>query len=149
MDDLTFWSRVNIREPWECWPWMRNHTPAGYGNYSEREPGADRPTTHIAHREAYVRAGAFIREGEQIHHECGVRDCCNPRHLFAMNPQQHRDRHDLVKWLKRYPIEDRIAHLESLDQETRDLLDRYELKPSTWLLNRVKSDWSEGCSDSD
>lgn len=82
-----FWSRVDKREPDECWPWTAGTTAQGYGGLH--------PTKGemvLAHRYAYELEFGSIPPGDVIDHAChngtncppgpcAHRLCCNPLHL--------------------------------------------------------------------
>ena len=89
-----FWSRVDIREPDECWPWTRG-TSMGYGMM--RVGGAK----HRTHRLAY-----FYEHGswpKLACHHCDNPLCCNPRHIYngthSTNIHDRVDRHP-QSWLR-------------------------------------------------
>lgn len=78
----TFWSRVTVTEPGECWLWTagrsitrrrKDGTPAGeYGAFR-----GDR-----AHRVAFrIGHAREIPDGMVVRHKCDNSLCCNPAHL--------------------------------------------------------------------
>jgi hypothetical protein len=71
-----FWSRVEVGDPNDCWPWT-GRTEGGYGRLRwNRE--------HLfSHRLAYRLAnGKLPDEGFHVLHKCVNYICCNPAHLF-------------------------------------------------------------------
>lgn len=72
-----FWSRVDVRGPDECWPWMNAKTPNGYGTvyFGGRMVGAHRVSWELTH--------GPIPDGLFVLHHCDNPPCCNPAHLFT------------------------------------------------------------------
>lgn len=77
-----FWSKVDIREWDECWPWTAATSSGGYGRFSI---GGTTRRLVQAHRVAYELLVGPIPEGLELDHVrawgCVHRDCCNPLHL--------------------------------------------------------------------
>lgn len=59
-----FWSKVDRREPDDCWPWTGSHVSGGYGNFW------DGAKVVYAHRWAYQHFVGPIPEGLDIDHLC-------------------------------------------------------------------------------
>ena len=72
------WSRIDVGEPDECWPWTRGRHSYGYGQI--RYP---KSTLHYVHR-LVSRA----KPGQEVRHLCDNPPCCNPLHLVLGT---HRD----------------------------------------------------------
>lgn len=74
-----FWSKVDIRGPDECWPWLAAKSEGGYGFFSVGY------TMRNAHRVAYALARgidpATLDSTIHVLHSCDNRPCCNPAHL--------------------------------------------------------------------
>lgn len=78
-----FWTKVDRREPNDCWPWIGSKTERGYGtmnigykaNKTQRKIGA--------HRLAWVLTNGPVPDGTYICHRCDNPPCCNPAHLFV------------------------------------------------------------------
>ena len=74
-----FWTKVDVREPDECWPWTAavRSTRCQYGVLKVDGRVA------LAHRLSYEIANGEIPDGALVCHACDVPLCVNPAHLFA------------------------------------------------------------------
>lgn len=83
-----FLSRIDVRDPSDCWPWKGNLLVSGYGRF--HSGGA----AYRAHRLAYELAVGPIPGDSHLDHTCHGADdrcrggndcmhrrCCNPNHL--------------------------------------------------------------------
>lgn len=72
-----FWSKVDMRGPADCWPWIAAvDRCTGYGNFYYQG------RTRTAHRVALLLSGVTILPGLHVRHTCDNRICCNPAHLL-------------------------------------------------------------------
>lgn len=71
-----FWSKVDIGEVDECWPWLAASDPRGYGRFRVHD------RTWLAHRVAWILTFGPIPKGLETCHKCDSPSCCNPYHLF-------------------------------------------------------------------
>ena len=72
-----FWSRVDVKGPDECWPWMAARSNKQYGYFVLKGRVMLR-----AHRIAYRLHYGTDALPEALH-TCDFPPCCNPFHLFA------------------------------------------------------------------
>lgn len=75
----TYWKNVNKKGPNECWEWLGQKDPRGYGKMTVR-----------AHRLSWIlHNGVMIPEGNYILHSCDNKSCVNPAHLNPGTAQQN------------------------------------------------------------
>ncbi|MFH8926355.1 helix-turn-helix domain-containing protein [Streptomyces pristinaespiralis] len=78
-----FWSKVDRREPDDCWLWTAALNGAGYGVM--RPEGQRSGPTVKAHRVSLMLAGVDV-EGLVVRHTCDTPPCVNPAHLSVGTP---------------------------------------------------------------
>ena len=71
-----FWSKVEIKNPSECWPWKRARTIRGYGSFCLNSKNLN------AQRALWIIEFGPIADGLCVCHKCDNPPCCNPDHLF-------------------------------------------------------------------
>lgn len=83
-----FWSKVDKRDPDECWPWLATRRkPSGHGKFKIWQ------RTIEAHRIAYMLSYGSIPDGLVVRHICNFPPCCNPAHLtIGTRADNSRDR---------------------------------------------------------
>ncbi len=101
-DDRRFWQYVDMRGKGECWLWAGVLSSEGYGMYEGSR----------AHRHAYVFVYGAIPDGHELHHTCLTRDCCNPKHLEALTPTEHKHRHRQSHCKRGHPYSGSNLHIE-------------------------------------
>ena len=72
-----FWANVQVREYYECWPWVASTTSRGYGQIMMDGK------MWLAHRVAYSIENGFILVGKVVMHTCDNPICCNGNHLVC------------------------------------------------------------------
>lgn len=80
------WSKVDVREPDECWPWLGSRISTGVG-YGQVGAGGGDGKNLTVHRVAWELVNGPIPEGTGYHgtcvcHRCDNPVCANPAHLF-------------------------------------------------------------------
>lgn len=76
-----FWSKVDVRGPNDCWPWLAGKDRYGYGAF---RVGDKMVRSHQII--LWLATGEIIRDGRVTRHTCpggGTRDCCNPDHVVS------------------------------------------------------------------
>lgn len=92
------WSKVDIRESNECWPWKGHLTKSGYGRTWINDVGyyAHRVIFNLANPgEIKLKAPKNKKAFGFLMHLCDNRICCNPAHLQVADLKTNNE--DCVK----------------------------------------------------
>lgn len=76
----SFWKKVDVRGPDECWVWLAARYHDDYGLVGIRNQG--RSTTMRAHALSLILATGEDANGRFALHRCDNPPCCNPAHLY-------------------------------------------------------------------
>lgn len=74
--DQLFWSKVDIGEPDDCWPW-KGCLVKGYGQFFDGEKPIG------AHRYVVESKGVKLGGKFRALHRCNNKPCCNQNHLYV------------------------------------------------------------------
>ena len=126
------WSKVDVREPDECWPWKGYLTKSGYGRTWIND------VAYYAHRVIYnlakpgeieLRAPANKKAHGFLMHTCDNRICCNPAHLRVADIKTNNE--DCVRKGRRILPRGEDHHRSVFtNDEIRQVLEMRQLKHS-------------------
>lgn len=84
-----FWEKVDVRDPWDCWPWMAARDRLGYGKISAGRRKSNGGRDIKAHRFAYETLRGAVPDGLELDHLCRNASCVNPEHLEPVTHQEN------------------------------------------------------------
>ena len=80
---LSFWSRVEVIDFFDCWEWSGYTNDDGYGRITMYRKGGFKH--YRVHRLAWLLTYGEIPESLMVLHRCGNPSCCNANHLYLGN----------------------------------------------------------------
>lgn len=126
MNELTFWTKVRVGNPDECWPWVGARNNGGYGTvcFRGRTSVAHRVAKHLADPAFPIAAPRNKKGGGFLLHSCDYPRCCNPRHLrvgtFSDNMYEAYERNR-----KTQPKGEKHANAKLTNTQASDLRAKY------------------------
>jgi hypothetical protein len=91
--EVRFWRFVDKRAEDECWPWIGNTNPKGYGQFSV---GKKAQGSEGAHRTSWkIHNNQDIPSKMHIMHLCDNPICVNPKHLRLGTAKENT--HDMIQ----------------------------------------------------
>ena len=78
------WSKVDVKNPNDCWPWIGSVTESGYGRTWINDKGyyAHRVIFNLANPNMIELSAPKNKKAQGfLMHTCDNRICCNPNHL--------------------------------------------------------------------
>jgi len=78
------WSKVDVKNPDDCWPWIGSVTESGYGRTWINDKGyyAHRVIFNLANPNMIELSAPKNKKAQGfLMHTCDNRICCNPNHL--------------------------------------------------------------------
>lgn len=86
-----------------CWLWQGALHPKGYGRFwLGKEPVDGKGLWAYCHRLAFEHWVTIPPPGYIVDHECNIKTCCNPVHLWPLSgPDNTRIAHERRPWKRR------------------------------------------------
>jgi HNH endonuclease len=134
-----FWEKVDVGDPFECWPWKAARKRNGYGQFAIDS----RLRGECAHRVAYLLTYGPYDASLYVMHRCDNPPCVNPMHLFLGTAAENtadmmrkgRDGHGVVRGAqspRAVPFTDEDVHaIRQSSESGLELARRYGVGSST------------------
>jgi len=122
----SFWRRVKVGDPEECWEWTGSRNNTGYGTVAW--DGA----VWTAHRVAAFLSGLVESakapdehsDDGHVLHKCDNRACCNPHHFFLGNyTANQKDAYS--KGRRSQPKGEKHSNAKLSNEEAREIREKY------------------------
>ena len=135
---LKFWSKVDIRQPDECWEWQGYKAPGtGMPQFPWRRAGISGSTQHHPQRVAmWFTWGDLGYTG--VKSTCGNKYCCNPFHLI---PQKIGVFVDSDSYLESFEL---ACQLHTLKQQIAEYAIEEALKEQEKIMSQEQFDERAG-----
>jgi len=136
-----FWALVKQGAEAECWPWLGNVDPSGYGRFKIG------PDLEGAHRVAWILTHGEIPPGDGYHgtcvcHRCDNPPCCNPAHLFlASNAGNVADKVSKGRLITKLTTE-RVLAIRESDMKQCDLAREHGVSEATISMVKSRALWA-------
>lgn len=79
---VRFWSKVDRKEPNECWIWKGSFKENGYPQLGVGSITNGTRTMRMAHRLSWLIHFGEVPAGKFVLHHCDTPACVNPNHLY-------------------------------------------------------------------
>ena len=84
------YAKLDIDEETMCWWYTGSTNGKGYGRTYHKWEADKKGRNYGVHRLMYEVFHGPIPENREVHHICGVRNCCNPAHFGNSQPPRER-----------------------------------------------------------
>lgn len=115
-----FWAKVD--KSGDCWLWTAG-TRGSYGRFSLEIINSEKQKQVPAHRFSYELHFGEIPEGLLVCHECDVKVCVNPEHLFLGTNQDNTD--DMITKGRKATTKGVLNGRSKLDEEIVRCIRKY------------------------
>lgn len=139
-----FWNKVLISPFHDCWEWLGNRRPDGYGRFQFDKQ------LYLAHRLAYEIENGSLELGLYVCHKCDNPGCVRPEHLFAGTPRDNvidmikKGRNRKPRGIDHYRSKlthDQIILIRNSDSSNRKLAKEFKVSSHSIFCVKNKKTW--------